>query len=147
MSCAQNRKINRRITRVGTYEVCFRTHVALGMFIMQVLASQLHFLANKNAGLAIPPLFWPVNCIKIGDMLHCQDLFQIGQQQFLIIVGYWSGFSEVQELTKVTSKSIINASKVQFARHGIPKTVISENGPQFSSAEFHQFTKEWQFQH
>ena len=33
---------------------------------MQVLASQLHFLANKNAELAIPPLFWPVNCIKIG---------------------------------------------------------------------------------
>ena len=36
------------------------------MFIMQVLASQLHFLVNKNAELAIPPLFWPVNCIKIG---------------------------------------------------------------------------------
>ena len=36
------------------------------MFIMQVLASQLHFLANRDAGLAIPPLFWPVNCIKIG---------------------------------------------------------------------------------
>ena len=33
---------------------------------MQVLASQLHFLANRNAGLAIPPLFWPVDCIKIG---------------------------------------------------------------------------------
>ena len=32
---------------------------------MQVLASQLHFLANKNAELAIWPLFWPVNCIKI----------------------------------------------------------------------------------
>ena len=32
---------------------------------MQVLASQLHFLANRNAGLAIPPLFWPVHCIKI----------------------------------------------------------------------------------
>ena len=33
---------------------------------MPVLASQLHFLANKNAELAIPPLFWPVNCRKIG---------------------------------------------------------------------------------
>ena len=46
--------------------MCVPTHVALRMFIMQVLASQLHFLANKNAELAIPPLFWPVNCIKIG---------------------------------------------------------------------------------
>ena len=31
---------------------------------MQVLASQLLFLANRNAGQAIPPLLWPVNCIK-----------------------------------------------------------------------------------
>ena len=36
------------------------------MFIMQVLASQLHFLTNRNAGLTVPPLLWPVNCIKIG---------------------------------------------------------------------------------
>ena len=47
----------------------------------------------------------------------------------------------------MTSKSVINASKVQFARHGIPETVISDNGPQFSSAEFDHFAKEWQFQH
>ena len=33
---------------------------------MQVLASQLPFLANRNAEQAVPPLFWPVNCIKIG---------------------------------------------------------------------------------
>ena len=33
---------------------------------MQVLASQLPFLANRNAELAVPPLFWPDNCIKIG---------------------------------------------------------------------------------
>ena len=58
--------INSRVTRVGTFEVCVHMHVALRMFILQVLASRLHFLANKNAELAIPPLFWPVNCIKIG---------------------------------------------------------------------------------
>ena len=34
------------------------------MFIMQILTS-LHFVANRNAGLAIPPLFWPVNWNKI----------------------------------------------------------------------------------
>ena len=58
--------LNRRVTRVGTFEVCVPTHVALRIFIMQVLASQLLFLANRNAGQAILPLFWPVNCIKIG---------------------------------------------------------------------------------
>ena len=34
---------------------------------MQVLVSQLHFLASRHAELAIPPLFWPVTCIKIGE--------------------------------------------------------------------------------
>ena len=66
--------INRRATQVGTFEVCVLAHVALRMFIMQVLASQLHFLANRNAELAVPPLFWPVNCIKIGGhvaLLSC----------------------------------------------------------------------------
>ena len=41
-------------------------HVALRRFITQILASQLPFLANRDAELAVPPLFWPVNCIKIG---------------------------------------------------------------------------------
>ena len=59
-------EINRKATRVGTFEVCVSTHVSLRMFIMQVLASQLPSLANRNAELAVPPLFWPVNCIKIG---------------------------------------------------------------------------------
>jgi hypothetical protein len=40
-----------------------------------------------------------------------EDPFQFGQQQFLIIVYYWSGFFEVQELSKVTSKTAITASK------------------------------------
>ena len=39
--------------------------MSLRMFIMQVLVSQLPFLANRNAELAVPPLFWPVNCIKL----------------------------------------------------------------------------------
>ena len=86
----------------------------------------------------VPPRPWSV----VGE-----DLFQLGQQHFLIIVDYWSGFFEVQELQKVTSKSVINASKAQFARHGIPETVISDNGPQFASVEFAQFPKEWQFHH
>ena len=36
------------------------------MFTMQVLASQLHFQANRNAELAVLELFCPVNGIKDG---------------------------------------------------------------------------------
>ena len=33
------------------------------------------------------------------------------------------------------------------ARHGIPETVFSDNGPQYSSAEFSNFAQEWGFSH
>ena len=36
------------------------------MFMMQVLACELPFLANRNTELADLPLLWPVNCIKVG---------------------------------------------------------------------------------
>ena len=34
-----------------------------------------------------------------------------------------------------------------FARHGIPTTLLSDNGPQFSSKEFQDFTTAYCFQH
>ncbi len=45
---------------------------------MQVLVSQWHFLANRNAELAVPPLFWPVNSIRIGGhvaLLSCPSIY------------------------------------------------------------------------
>ena len=34
-----------------------------------------------------------------------------------------------------------------FARHGIPETVRSDNGPQYDSAVFAKFSKDWNFDH
>ena len=41
--------------------------------------------------------------------------FDLGQQQFLLLVQYWSGFFEVQEVRVATSASGIAVCKVQFA--------------------------------
>ncbi|XP_028406774.1 uncharacterized protein K02A2.6-like [Dendronephthya gigantea] len=75
------------------------------------------------------------------------DLFELGKQHFVLLVDHWSGFFEVQELTRTTADKVIVACKVQFARHGIPDTVITDNGPQFSAAEFSTFANDWQFKH
>ena len=50
-------EINTRAIRVGTFKVYVHTHVALRMFIVQFLPSQLPFLANTNTKMAVPPLF------------------------------------------------------------------------------------------
>ena len=63
------------------------------------------------------------------------DIFELGSQQFLIMVDCWSNYFEVQELNRSTSASVIHAFKVQFARHGIPEVLVTDNGTQFSSIQ------------
>ena len=60
---------------------------------------------------------------------------------------YFSDFIEVSELQDTTSTSVIQALKEHFSRHGIPDTVVSDNGSQFSSQEFHEFARSWEFNH
>uniref|UniRef100_A0A3Q3F2G2 Integrase catalytic domain-containing protein n=1 Tax=Labrus bergylta TaxID=56723 RepID=A0A3Q3F2G2_9LABR len=42
---------------------------------------------------------------------------------------------------------VIQKLKTVFARFGIPEEVVSNNGPQFSSAEFKEFAKQLDFKH
>lgn len=76
------------------------------------------------------------------------DLFTLDQHEYLLLVDYYSKFIEVEWLRSDTrSATVITHLKSQFARNGIPETVISDNGPQFSSCEFQAFAKEWEFTH
>ena len=75
------------------------------------------------------------------------DLFQLKGADYLVIVDYFSRYPEVQKLTTTTSQSIINSLKTAFARHGIPETLRTDNGPQFSSHEFAEFAKQYDFTH
>lgn len=49
--------------------------------------------------------------------------------------------------SSTTSKAVIYKLKQHFARHGIPYTVFSDNGPQFDSEEFRRFSHSWEFHH
>ena len=48
-------------------------------------------------------------------------------------------------MSHTTSGRVITVLKSWFARHGIPATVISDNGPPFNSEAFKSFSKEWDF--
>ena len=64
------------------------------------------------------------------------DLFEWKGQEFVLVVDYFSRYCEIGVLRKSTSQEVINHLKAIFAHHGIPETVISDNGPQYSSTEF-----------
>ena len=74
------------------------------------------------------------------------DLFDFNQRTYLVTVDNYSNFFEADYLQCITSKDVIHKVKAHFARYAIPDTVISDNGPQFSSEEFRHFSKRWGFE-
>uniref|UniRef100_A0A803JEM9 Integrase catalytic domain-containing protein n=1 Tax=Xenopus tropicalis TaxID=8364 RepID=A0A803JEM9_XENTR len=64
---------------------------------------------------------------------------------FLLIVDYFSKYPEILKLPDKTSHSIIAKLKSVFARHGIPKEMVSDNMP-FSSREIPSFASQWGIQ-
>jgi len=65
----------------------------------------------------------------------------------VIVVDYYFDYINVDHLKDTRSKTVINKLKHQFARHGIPDTLVSDNGPQYSSDEFKTFTSAWQIEY
>ena len=75
------------------------------------------------------------------------DLYDYGGAIYLIVVDYYSRFIETLRLNNTTSLGTISRVKDVFARWGIPQTVVSDNGPQFSSQEFAKFATSYGFTH
>ena len=74
------------------------------------------------------------------------DIFQFGNEQYLLIVDYYSEFFEISKLSDLKSVNVITHCKSQFARHGIPDIFMSDNGTQFDSREFREFADEYGFE-
>ena len=75
------------------------------------------------------------------------DLFECDGKHYLSLQDYYSRYIEVERLYSTRASFIIMQMKGIMARHGIPEQVFSDNGPQFSCAEFAQFANTWGFVH
>ena len=63
-------------------------------------------------------------------------LFLFRSKSYLVVVDYYSSYMEACHLYHQTkSRDVISHVKAIFARFGIPRVVISDNGPQFSSTD------------
>ena len=74
-------------------------------------------------------------------------LFELDQKDFLITVDQYSSLFEVDRLTTKTAREVINKLKPHFSRHGIPDTVVSDNGQPFALSGFQEFTNLYHFEH
>ena len=74
------------------------------------------------------------------------DLFHLYSKNYLLIVDYTSKVFEIFHLDNTSSVSVISSLKVIFSHQGIPSIMISDNGPQYASCKFHDFTNAWEIQ-
>jgi len=70
------------------------------------------------------------------------DIMTYGSRDYLVIVDYYSKYPELALLDSKTAETMVTHCKCAFARHGIPKEIVSDNMP-FNSYVFKQFAEEW----
>ena len=75
------------------------------------------------------------------------DLCELKGRTLLIVYEYYSNFIEVKRIQTPTTLGVIKILKSLFARYGVSDIIDSDNSPQFSSVEFTEFVKTWQFTH
>ena len=63
------------------------------------------------------------------------DLFMYKKATNLLVVDCDNSYIEIAKLAETTSSDVILHLRAIFARHGIPQTVVSDNGPQYASYE------------
>jgi len=65
----------------------------------------------------------------------------------LVTIDHFSDFYEIDRLPSIQSSAVVQVTKQHFARHGIPHTLLTDNGSQITSDLFKEFAKQYQFNH
>ncbi|XP_053698690.1 uncharacterized protein K02A2.6-like [Sabethes cyaneus] len=75
------------------------------------------------------------------------DVFQAEhrgiKRKFLVTVDHYSDFFELDILKDLTPESVIFACQQNFARHGKPQRLISDNATNFSNVKMVKFARDW----
>ena len=75
------------------------------------------------------------------------DLCESNGRTLLVMCDYYSNFIEVAHLKSTTSRCVIREMSEVFARFGVVDILVTDNAPNFTSAEFAVFAKTWAFEH
>lgn len=68
-------------------------------------------------------------------------------ESLLVVVDYFSRYFEIAIMKSVTSERIVKELTKIFATHSLPKSVTTDNGPQFVSEEFEHYMLENDIHH
>ena len=94
-----------------------------------------------------PELLLPTTFPNLPWQKVASDLFVWKNSHYFLVIDYFSRYIEIVKLNSESTGAIIKHMKSIFARHWIPREVVSDNSPQYSSREFAKFSKHYGFVH
>lgn len=83
---------------------------------------------------------WP-STLRPFERVHIDFLGPIQGKMFLILVDSFSKWVEVFQMANTTATTTVEKLRECFARFGLPDTIVSDNGPQFTSSDYKIFCK------
>lgn len=86
------------------------------------------------------PIPWPTP-EKPWTRIHIDFAGPINGVTYLVLVDAFSKWPEITPLTTPTTSATITTLQRLFSQHGLPETVVSDNGSQFTSAAFGEFCR------
>ena len=93
---------------------------------------------SNPAQAPLHPWVWPDMPWK---RIHVDFAGPLLGHTFIVIIDTHSKWQEVQTMTSTTAEKTIEVLRSLFARYGLPEQIVTDNGPQFTSTEFADFTK------
>ena len=82
------------------------------------------------------PWAWPT---VPWERVHADFAGPVMGKMLFVVTDTHSKWPEVCVMDSTTSSNTIFVLREMFARYGLPRQVVSDNGPQFTSEEFKQF--------
>lgn len=88
----------------------------------------------------VPPPSRPLELVHI-------DLFTVQNEKYLTIVDAFSKYAQAYHLRDGTAVSVVQALLVFSTHHGLPLTIISDQGTEFNNQIFNEFIRLHKIQH
>ncbi|XP_055840268.1 uncharacterized protein K02A2.6-like [Episyrphus balteatus] len=74
-------------------------------------------------------------------------IFNFKGDEYVLIADHYSGFMDFKKLKSANSQEVIDHMRQWFSVHGIPETLESDGGTQYTSKRSSNFASTWQFKH
>ena len=75
------------------------------------------------------------------------DIFHFEGDSYLLIVDYTYHFPNIRKLNFMTGKAIAHHMQSIFSKYGWPNTLVTDNGPCYTSKEFHTLMQSMSVHH